>query len=171
MEVLMSDIVQSPADTDRRDGDPFRILHLRDAARLDAMSHLSSTTRQGLEPLLLELVKIRASQINGCAYCLDMHTKDARALGETNERLDGLAAWSELPWYSERERAALELTEAVTRLSEGHPSQDVLDRVGQHFTPDEASALLYAAVTINAWNRLGVIGTPSRPGSYRPSGG
>ncbi len=168
----MSDTIQSTDTTTDEEaragsGGRFRILHLRDTTRLDAMFQLSAATKAGLEPELLELVKIRASQINGCAYCLDMHTKDARALGETDERLDGLAAWPELPWYSDRERAALELTEAVTRLSEGHPPQQVIDRVGEVFSQEEAAALLYAAVTINAWNRLGVVGTPSRPGSYR----
>ena len=147
---------------------PFRILHHRLTEGIDAMVQLSAVPKAGLDPLLLELVKIRASQINGCGYCLDMHTKDARALGETDERLDGLAAWRELPWYSDRERAALELTEAVTRLSEGHPPASVVERVGEHFTAEEAAALLFAAVTINAWNRLGVIGSGARPGSYRP---
>lgn len=141
----------------------------RHRAGYEAMSALSASGKGELEPLLLELVKTRASQINGCAYCLDMHTKDARVLGETDERLDGLAAWRELPWYSERERAALALTEAVTRLSEVHPSQAVVDEVGRHFTEDEATSLLYSIVAINAWNRLAVTGGGLEPGSYRPA--
>ncbi len=148
----------------------FSIRFARDRAGYDAMTALSKAGTAGLEPLLLELVTTRASQLNGCAYCLDMHTKDARALGETDERLDGLAAWRELPWYSDRERAALALTEAVTRLSEGHPSADVVEEVGRHFDEAEATSLLYAIVAINAWNRLAVVGSGAEPGTYRVPG-
>lgn len=110
----------------------------------------------GLERSLIELVKIRASQMNGCAYCLDMHTKDARAIGETEQRIYALNAWRESPFFSERERAALEWTEAVTHVSESHVPDDVYDRVRQHFTEPELVGLTFAVVTINSWNRLAI---------------
>jgi AhpD family alkylhydroperoxidase len=110
----------------------------------------------GLERSLLELVKVRGSQINGCAYCLDMHTKDARALGETEQRLYALSAWRETPFFSDRERAALEWTEAITRIAETHVPDDVYERVRQHFDERELVALTLAAVAINAWNRLAI---------------
>jgi AhpD family alkylhydroperoxidase len=120
----------------------------------------------GLERSLLELVKIRASQINGCAYCIDMHTKDARALGETEQRIYALSAWHETPFFSDRERAALEWTESVTRLSETHVPDEVFERTRQHFDERELFALTFAVVTINSWNRLAVsFRTP--PGSYQ----
>src|SRR6266571_2093480 len=98
----------------------------------------------GLEPLLLELVKMRASQINGCAYCIDMHSKDARARGETEQRLYALNAWRETPYYSERERAALEWTEAVTLITDGHVPDAVFDSVRPHFTDKELADLTVA---------------------------
>ena len=119
----------------------------------------------GLEHSLLELVKIRASQINGCAYCIDMHTKDARALGETEQRIYALSAWRETPFFSERERAALEWTEAVTFVSSSHVADSVYDAVAPHFFETELVALTFAAVTINAWNRL-AISFRAVPGSY-----
>lgn len=120
----------------------------------------------GLERPLLELVKVRASQINGCAYCIDMHTKDARALGETEQRLYLLDAWRESPFYSDRERAALEWTEAVTLITEGHVPDEVYDRVKPHFGPEELVNLTLAVATINSWNRLSI---PFRamPGEYQ----
>jgi AhpD family alkylhydroperoxidase len=120
----------------------------------------------GLERSLLELVKMRASQINGCAYCLDMHSKDARALGETEQRLYLLDAWREAPQYSERERAALEWTEAVTLVSQSQVNDEVYERVKPHFTPEELVNLTLAIVTINAWNRLS-ISFRVTPGAYR----
>jgi AhpD family alkylhydroperoxidase len=110
----------------------------------------------GLEHSLLELVKIRASQINGCAYCLDMHTKDARALGETEQRLYTLSAWREAPFYSDRERAALEWSETVTRVGDTHVPDDVYQRVRAQFSEEELVALTFAVVTINSWNRIAV---------------
>lgn len=122
-----------------------------------AMQALSAATRTcGLEPKLLELVKIRASQINGCAYCLDMHTQDARALGETEQRLHLLSAWREAPFYSDRERAALGWTEAVTSLADSHVPDAVYDEVRAHFSEKETVDLNWAVVTINAWNRIAV---------------
>jgi len=121
----------------------------------------------GLEHRLLELVKMRASQINGCAYCLDMHSKDARAAGESEQRLYALNAWHETPFYSDRERAALEWTEALTQVSANHVPDEVYERVRQHFSDEELVNLSVAIVTINGWNRL-AIAFRSVPGSYQP---
>ena len=121
----------------------------------------------GLEHSLQELVKMRASQINGCAYCLDMHSKDARANGETEQRLYGLSAWRETPYYSARERAALEWTEALTLVSETHVPDDVYERVREQFSEDELAHLSLAVVAINGWNRLNVAAR-TVPGDYVP---
>ena len=110
----------------------------------------------GLEPSLIELIKTRASQINGCAYCIHMHTKDARAHGETEERLYLLNAWRESPLYSERERAALAWTEAVTLVSETHVPDEVFEQVKQHFSDDEIVKLTVLIGTINTWNRIAI---------------
>jgi len=122
----------------------------------------------GLEHSLLELVKMRASQINGCAYCLDMHSKDARAAGETEQRLYLLGAWREAPMYTDRERAALAWTEAVTCLAEGHVPDDVYAAARAHFSEQELADLTLAVVAINGWNRL-AIAFRSPAGSYRPA--
>ena len=110
----------------------------------------------GLERSLLELVKIRASQINGCAYCLVMHTNEARKLGENDERMHLLNAWHEAPVFSERERAALGLVDAVTRVAETHVPDDVYETARQHFSEKELVDLVAAIVAINAWNRLAI---------------
>jgi AhpD family alkylhydroperoxidase len=110
----------------------------------------------GLEASLFDLVKLRASQINGCAYCIDMHTKDARAAGETEQRLYLLDAWREAPFYSERERAALEWTEALAKITEGHVPDGVYIRVKAHFSDEELANLSLAIATINSWNRIGI---------------
>ena len=120
----------------------------------------------GLEPLLLELVKMRASQINGCAYCIDMHSKDARAMGESEQRLYELNAWRETPFYTERERAALLWTEELTLISQGHAPDAVYEEVSQHFSEEELVNLTLAIVAINGWNRL-AIGFRSQPGVYQ----
>jgi AhpD family alkylhydroperoxidase len=120
----------------------------------------------GLERPLLELIKMRASQINGCAYCLDMHSKDARALGESERRLYLLNAWREAPFYSERERAALEWAEAVTLVAETHVPDDVYASVSKQFSDEELANLTLAIATINSWNRLS-IAFRSEPGSYK----
>src|SRR5574338_1303239 len=121
----------------------------------------------GLEPDLVELVKLRASQINGCAYCIDMHTKDARTHGESEQRLYGLSAWRETPFYSERERAALDWAETVTKISEDQVPDEVYEQVKEHFTEKELVDLTLAVIAINAWNRLAIsFRTPA--GSYRP---
>jgi AhpD family alkylhydroperoxidase len=125
----------------------------------------SAVDHCGLEPLLLTLVQMRASQINGCAYCLDMHSKDARALGETEQRLYALSAWRETPFYTERERAALLWTETVTLISHDHAPDAVYAEVCRHFTGEELANLTMALVLINSWNRL-CISFRSLPGEY-----
>jgi AhpD family alkylhydroperoxidase len=124
--------------------------------------------RVEIDPRLRELLRIRASQLNGCAYCLDMHTKDARASGESEQRLYALPAWRESPFFDERERAALAFTEAVTLVSEGHVPDATYDAVAAQFTPDEVGALLSLIVTINGWNMIAVSSRAWEPGSYQP---
>jgi AhpD family alkylhydroperoxidase len=121
----------------------------------------------GLEHSLLELVKIRASQINGCAYCLDMHTKDARAAGESEQRIYALSAWREAPFFSERERAALDWVERLTLVADTHVPDAAYRRVREQFSEAEAVALIFAAVAINGWNRL-AIASRQPAGSYQP---
>jgi AhpD family alkylhydroperoxidase len=132
-----------------------------------AMLTLSSEVEARIERPLFELVKIRASQINGCAYCIDMHTKDARLAGETEQRLYALNAWRETPFFTDRERAALEWTEAVTRVADTHVPDDVHARVAAQFTEAELVALTFAVVVINGWNRLAISFRPP-VGSYQP---
>ena len=133
------------------------------------MLGLETYVRQsGLEPSLLELVKLRASQINGCAYCIDMHTKDTRAGGETEQRLYALSAWRETPFYTDRERAALAWTEAVTQVAEGHVPDEVYELARQHFTEKELVDLTLGIVAINGWNRL-AISFRTVPGTYTPA--
>lgn len=122
--------------------------------------------KSGLETSLLQLVRMRASQINGCAFCIDMHSKDARAEGETEQRLYGLNAWRETPYYSDRERAALEWTEAVTLVSRDQVPDEVYERTRLHFPETELASLTMAVVAINAWNRI-AIAFRAVPGSYR----
>jgi AhpD family alkylhydroperoxidase len=133
---------------------------------IHAMLGLERQVRQaGLDSKLLDLVRMRASQINGCAYCLDMHSKDARANAETEQRLYGLEAWRETPYYSERERAALEWTEALTLVAESHAPDEVYERVREQFSEDELVHLTLAVVAINGWNRLN-IAARTLPGGY-----
>jgi AhpD family alkylhydroperoxidase len=132
-----------------------------------AMAALERFVREcGLEHPLIELVKIRASQINGCGYCLDMHTKDARAAGETEQRIHVLSAWREAPFYTPRERAALEWTEAVTEIGRAGVSDDLYARTLQQFSEKELVDLTMAVVTINGWNRLAIT-FRSEVGSYQ----
>jgi AhpD family alkylhydroperoxidase len=134
-----------------------------------AMLALDSAAGTGLDPALTELVRIRASQINGCAYCLDMHTKDARARGESEQRIYLLNAWREsAAFYSEKEQAALALTEAVTLVSQTHVPDDVYAVASKHFPEAELAQLIGLILTINAWNRIAVT-TRSQPGSYQPA--
>src|SRR5881392_3418684 len=123
----------------------------------------------GIDPKLQDLIRLRASQLNGCAYCIDMHWKDLRAAGETEQRLYGLDAWEESPYYSARERAALAWTEAVTRISETHAPDSVYQSVKLQFNEQELADLTIAIATINAWNRI-AIAARSTPGKYQPAG-
>ena len=120
-----------------------------------------------IEKPLRELVKLRASQINGCAYCIDMHWKDARVGGETEQRLYGLDAWDESPYYTDRERAAFRWAEALTCITDGHVSDAVYDQVRSHFTDQELSDLTWIVSAINMWNRL-AISMRAPAGSYQP---
>jgi AhpD family alkylhydroperoxidase len=122
----------------------------------------------GIDPLLRELIKIRASQLNGCAFCIDMHTKDARAIGETEQRIYALPAWRETPFFGDRERAALAFAESVTLLADTHVPDADYEAVAAEFGPAEIAALLAAIVTINAWNRIAVATRAMEPGSYQP---
>jgi len=139
----------------------------------NAMAHLDRVAtkeldRAGIDPLLRELVRIRASQINGCAYCIDMHTKDARAAGETEQRLYSLPAWRETPFFTDRERAALAFTEDVTLMAGEHVPTAAYDAVAAMFAPAEVAALLSLIIAINAWNAIGVTTRCWLPGSYQP---
>ncbi|RXZ77779.1 carboxymuconolactone decarboxylase family protein [Paenibacillaceae bacterium] len=124
--------------------------------------------KSGLDHNLWELIKIRASQINGCAYCLDMHTKDARAMGETEQRLYMLNAWREAPFYTEAERAALALTEAVTKISDAGVPKELYEQVRNHFDEGQFVDLIMAINAINCWNRI-AISTGMVPGEYQPA--
>ncbi len=138
-----------------------------------ALSHLDHAAtkeldRVDLDPRLRELIRIRVSQLNGCAYCVDMHTKDARKAGESDERVVGLPVWRETPFFSERERAALNFAEAITLMSREHvPNADYV-AVSSLFGPDEVAALVALVVTVSAWNAVGVSTRAWEPGSYQP---
>jgi AhpD family alkylhydroperoxidase len=126
-----------------------------------AMNRLDAASRQtSLETSLLELVRTRASQLNGCAYCVDMHSRDARDGGESERRLYALPVWREAPLFTPRERAALELTEAATRLTDGHVSDEVFAQAAGEFTNVELAELIWTIAVINAWNRLGATARP-----------
>ena len=136
-----------------------------------ALAHLDKATTKELDnasidPKLRELIRIRASQLNGCAYCIDMHTKDARAIGETEQRLYSLPAWRETPYFTARERAALAFTESVTRLTQTHVPDEDFQAVAAEFNPQEIAALVSLITMINAWNAVGVSTRTWLPGSY-----
>src|SRR3954468_11975487 len=134
---------------------------------LQAMYKLQKFVEEsGLERSLLELVKTRVSQINGCAYCIDMHTKDARALGESEQRLYALSAWRETPFYTDRERAALAWAEAITLISQSHASDEEFEAARAQFSEEELVKLTLAVITINGWNRL-AIAFRETPGTYQ----
>lgn len=134
-----------------------------------AMLHLENAVHAlGLDERLYELVKIRASQINGCAFCIDMHTKDARAAGETEQRIYALNAWRETPFFTERERAGLALAEAITLVSQGQVSDEVYAQAADQFSPAEIAALVMATTAINAWNRI-AISSRQAAGTYQVS--
>ncbi len=133
---------------------------------MQALQEVVNTS--GLEKKLIDLIYLRASQLNGCAFCIDMHSKDLRAEGESEERLYLLEAWRESPFYSDRERAALAWSEALTKVSENHVPDEVFEEVRKHFTDDELVKLTLAIVAINGWNRFGIsFRTP--PGRYQPA--
>lgn len=136
-----------------------------------ALAHLDNAATKQLDdvdfdPRLRELVRIRVSQLNGCAYCVDMHSKDARAAGETEQRIYTLPAWRETPFFSESERAVLAFAESVTLMTEDHVPVAVFDGVAAHYGPDELAALVSLVVTISAWNAIGVSTRTWAPGSY-----
>jgi AhpD family alkylhydroperoxidase len=134
-----------------------------------AMAQMEAFVRHsGLDAKLLELVKIRTSQLNGCAFCLDMHTKDARAKGETEQRIYLLNAWREAPFFTDKERAALAWTEAITNIQQGHAPDEVYEALSQQFTEQERVNLTLAITAINAWNRI-AIGFRLVPGDYQPT--
>jgi AhpD family alkylhydroperoxidase len=146
----------------------IRLNATRDRDILGALLNLGATVRKsGLEHPLLELVKTRVSQINGCGHCLDMHTKDARAAGESEQRLYMLSAWWETSIYTDRERAALRWAEAVTRLENQRVAEDVYQLARQHFSEQELIALTLAVAEINAWNRFAIAFQYSA-GNYQP---
>jgi len=133
-----------------------------------AMAGLESYLHEcGLEESLLHLIKLRASQINGCAYCLDMHWKDLKSIGESDQRLYELNAWEEAPFYSDRERAALAWTDAVTEVAKSRVSDELYEKVRKHFNDKELADLTLAIATINAWNRL-AISARAVAGTYQP---
>ena len=132
-----------------------------------ALFALSNETAAKLEPSLFHLVQIRASQINGCAYCIDVHTKDARVAGETEQRIYALNAWRETPFFSDRERAALEWTEAVTRVGDTHVPEEIYQRAAAQFDESELVALTFGVIVINSWNRLAV-SFRAPVGTYQP---
>lgn len=128
---------------------------------VQTMLHMEAVLhRSGLEPSLMELVKTRSSQMNGCAFCLDMHTKDARAIGETEQRLYALNAWREAPFYTDRERAALAWTEAITNIQQGHASDEVYQETRKYFDESELVKLTFAITQINSWNRIAIAFRP-----------
>jgi AhpD family alkylhydroperoxidase len=138
-----------------------------------ALAHLDRAAtkeldRVAFDPQLRELVRLRASQLNGCAYCVDMHALDARAIGETEQRLYALAVWPDTPFFTARERAALAFTEAVTLMAADHVPDAAYNAVATNFSPDEIAALLALIIAINAWNAIGVATHAWLPGSYQP---
>ena len=161
-------------DTATRPQIPVRLdfdAHAAGFAR--AMAHLDRAAikeldRVDFDPRLRELVRIRASQLNGCAYGIDMHTKDARAIGETEQRIYALPAWRETPYFTVRERAALAFAETVTLLADTHVPDEAYQQVAAVFSADEVGALVSLIVTINAWNTIGVATRTWEPGSYQP---
>jgi AhpD family alkylhydroperoxidase len=138
-----------------------------------AMAHLDGAATKELDrvdfdPRLREIVRIRASQLNGCAYCIDMHTKDARAIGETEQRLYALPAWAETPYFTARERAALAFTESLTLVAQTHVPTEAYDAVAAEFSPAEVAALVSLIIAINAWTTISVATRAWEPGSYQP---
>ncbi|MFF3764708.1 carboxymuconolactone decarboxylase family protein [Streptomyces sp. NPDC001922] len=175
---MTTDTTNTPAPTTTTGATPGTGLHSTHGPRMNlaevapevykAMVALERASKQGVDPTLAELVKIRASQLNHCAFCLDMHTKDARAAGEREDRIFLLSAWEEATgYYTEKERAALALTEAITVLTDGFVPDAVYARAAEQFEEAELARLISMIITINAWNRIAVT-TRAQPGAYRP---
>jgi AhpD family alkylhydroperoxidase len=143
-------------------------LQLSDRARPAYRAMVALDGAIELDSALRDLVSLRASILNGCAYCVDMHTLDARARGETEQRLYAVSAWHEAPFFSERERAALQLTDAITLVSDGQVPREVFDSAREQFDDEELTQLLWAITAVNAWNRV-AISTRMLPGEYRPA--
>ena len=158
----MATTVPVRLDFERHAPDAYKAL-----ARLDHAAK-EELDRVGFDTRLRELVRVRASQLNGCAYCIDMHTKDARAAGEGEQRLYALTAWRDTPFFTERERAALAFTEAVTLMNVDHVPDAAYEAVAEHYDEDEVAALVGLIVAINAWNAIGVSTHAWVPGSYEP---
>jgi AhpD family alkylhydroperoxidase len=138
-----------------------------------ALGHLDKAATKeldnaGIDHKLRELIRIRASQLNGCAYCVDQHTKDARAINETEQRIYALPVWAETPFFTDREQAALAFTEIVTRLSETHVPDEAYQSLAKEFSEQECAALISLIIMINAWNAVGVSTRAWEPGSYQP---
>jgi AhpD family alkylhydroperoxidase len=138
-----------------------------------ALSHLDNAAtkeldRAGIDHRLRELLRLRVSQLNGCAYCVDMHTQTARAVGETVQRLTALPVWSETPFYTDAERAALAFAEAIVWMADDHVPAAAFDAVAAHYEPAEIAALVSLIVTVTAWNAIGVSTRTWQPGSYQP---
>ena len=142
-------------------------LHVGRVARVPYRAMAALDDAVELDASLRDLISLRASIVNGCAYCVDMHTKDARKRGESEQRLYAVAAWHEAPFFDERERAALALTDAITLIADGHVPRAVWDEAAAHFSEDELAQLVWAIIAINAWNRL-AIATRMEPGKYEP---
>jgi AhpD family alkylhydroperoxidase len=141
-------------------------IDLHAARFLKTMGALDAAAGGSLDPLLFELVRVHASHINGCAYCIDMHSKDALAKGETVQRLVSLPAWRETGYYTDAERAALALTEAITRISEDGVPDEVYHAAAEHFSDEDLAQLIAVIVVINAWNRISITSRAYEPGSY-----
>jgi AhpD family alkylhydroperoxidase len=138
-----------------------------------ALAHLDNTAtkeldRADIDHRLRELLRLRVSQLNGCAYCVDMHTKTARAVGETDQRLAGLPVWAETPFFTDAERAALAFAEAIVTMASDHVPTAVYDAVAAHYKPEQVAALVALVVTVSAWNAIGVSTRTWEPGSYQP---
>jgi AhpD family alkylhydroperoxidase len=163
-----ADAIVRAMRTETTEGFPARRIRLDQQAprTFAAMFRLEGAIE--LDGGLRELVKVRASQINGCAFCIDMHWKDARAAGEPEERLYSLPAWRESPLYSDRERAALALCEAITQVAESHVPDEVWDQAAAYFDGHDLAQLVFAITAINAWNRL-LISSRTEPGHYQPA--
>jgi AhpD family alkylhydroperoxidase len=159
-----TDLVDVPV---RLDIDKHAATYVRAMGGLDRAA-TKEADRVGLDQRLRHLVKLRASQLNGCAYCVDMHSKDAAAVGETQQRLHAVAVWREVPFFTARERAALAFTESVTQVASTHVPAADYEAVAAEYSPDEVAALLAVIVTINAWNALAVSTRAWVPGSYEP---